>query len=206
MAQPSRFWDKHAKGYAKRPVADQAAYENKLKVTQDYLKPDMEVLELGCGTGTTALIHAPFVNHIRAVDISDGMLEIARSKAEADNVENVTFERSCIDGFEADDAAYDAVMAHSILHLLDNKRPAIEKIYRMLKPGGVFVSSTVCLSGMMLLMKPVLLVGRILGLLPLVRFFDSEELKNDLMDAGFRIDHQWLPAKGKAAFFVATKA
>ena len=60
MVQPSRFWDRHAKGYAKRPVPDEAAYQRKLKMTQDYLTPDMEVLELGCGTGTTALIHAPF--------------------------------------------------------------------------------------------------------------------------------------------------
>ncbi len=79
MAQASRFWDRHAKGYAKRPVADQTAYEKKLKVTQDYLRPDMDVLELACGTGTTALLHAPFVKHILAIDISDGMLEIARA-------------------------------------------------------------------------------------------------------------------------------
>ena len=175
-------------------------------MTQDCLKPDMEVLELGCGTGTTALNHAPFVKNIQAIDISEGMLEIARSKAEAGNVGNVSFEKSSIGDFEADDATYDAVMAHSILHLLDDKRPTLEKIHRMLKPGGVFVSSTVCLDGMMRLLKPVLLLGRMFGLLPLVRFFTAEELKNDLTDAGFRIDHQWQPEKGKAVFIVATKA
>ena len=37
MVQPSRFWDRHAKGYAKRPVADEAAYQRKLKLTQEYL-------------------------------------------------------------------------------------------------------------------------------------------------------------------------
>ncbi len=206
MAQASRFWDRHAKGYAKRPVADQTAYEKKLKVTQDYLRPDMDVLELACGTGTTALLHAPFVKHILAIDISDGMLEIARAKAEAGNVKNVNFERSSIDDFEANDATYDAVIAHSILHLLDDKRPILEKIHRMLKPGGVFVSSTVCLSGTLRLLKPVLLLGRYFGLLPLVRFFTSEELSNELMEAGFRIDHQWQPEKGKAVFIVATKA
>ena len=46
-SRPNRFWDRHAKGYAKWPVADEATYLKKLKVTQDYLKPDMEVLELG---------------------------------------------------------------------------------------------------------------------------------------------------------------
>ena len=96
MAQPSRFWDRHAKGYAKRPVADEAAYRKKLQVTQDYLEQDMEVLELACGTGTTAIHHAPFVKHILAVDISRKMIEIAQAKAVAENVENVTFEQSSI--------------------------------------------------------------------------------------------------------------
>ncbi len=145
MAQPSKFWDRHAKGYAKRPVADEAAYQKKLRVTQDYLKPDMEVLEFGCGTGTTAIIHAPFVRHIHAIvhapfvrhihaiDISSKMLEIARTKAESDGIKNVTFEQSGIDELNADDAGYDAVMGHSILHLLENKENAIASVYRMLK-------------------------------------------------------------------------
>ncbi len=34
MTETNRFWDRHAKGYAKRPVADEAAYQRKLEVTQ----------------------------------------------------------------------------------------------------------------------------------------------------------------------------
>lgn len=205
MAQPSRFWDRHAKGYAKRPVADEAAYQKKLRVTQDYLKPDMEVLEFGCGTGTTAIIHAPYVRHIRAIDISSRMLEIARAKAESDSIENVTFEQSSIDELNADDASYDAVMGHSILHLLENKEIAIASVYRMLKPGGVFVTSTACLGGTMLALRVILPVGRFLGLLPLVKFFTAEELEADLTDAGFRIDYQWQPDTRKSVFIVAKK-
>lgn len=149
MAQASGFWDRHAKGYAKKPVADEAAYQKKLRITQDYLKPDMEVLEFGCGTGTTALIHAPYVRHIRAVDISGKMLEIARNKAAAKNITNVTFEQAGIDDLSAADASYDAVMGHSILHLLQDKESVIARVFKMLNPGGIFVSSTVCLGGKM---------------------------------------------------------
>lgn len=206
MAQPSRFWDRHAKGYAKRRVADEAAYQKKLKMTQDYLKPDMKVLEFGCGTGTTAIIHAPFVRHINAVDISKKMLQIAQAKADSGNVKNVTFEQSSIDDVNATDAAYDAVMGHSILHLLENKEAVIAKIYRILKPGGVFVTSTACLGGTMPVLKVILPIGRFFGLLPLVKFFTAEELEGNLTDAGFRIDHQWQAGKSKAVFIVATKA
>lgn len=206
MDRSARFWDRIAERYARNPVADQAAYERKLKVTQDYLEPDMEVLEFGCGTGTTALVHAPFVKHITATDISRNMIEIARKKAESANVKNVTFRQSSIDDLEAPDDGYDVVMGHSILHLVENKEAVIAKVHRMLKPGGVFVSSTVCLKGRVPVMRAILPVGHFLGLLPLVRFFTAEELEGSLTKAGFRIDYRWQPEKSKAVFIVAKKA
>jgi 2-polyprenyl-3-methyl-5-hydroxy-6-metoxy-1,4-benzoquinol methylase len=206
MAQPSRFWDRHAKGYAKRPVADEAAYQRKLQVTRDYLRPDMEVLEFGCGTGSTAIAHAPHVKRIRALDISSKMIEIAQGKASENKITNATFQQSSVDGLETPDASYDVVMGHSILHLIENKEAVIARVHRMLKPGGVFVSSTVCLGGRLPVLRAILPVGRFLGLLPLVKFFTVEELEGDLTDAGFRIDHQWQPDKSKAVFIVATKA
>lgn len=205
MAQQSRFWNRHAKGYAKRPVADEASYQKKLAVTRGYLNPDMEVLEFGCGTGTTALTLAPLVRHIQAIDISAKMLQIARAKAESAGIENVTFEQSGIDDLSAPDAAYDAIMGYSILHLLDDKEAVIAKVYRMLKPGGVFVSSTACLGGTMPVLRVILPIGRFFGLLPLVKFFTAEELERTLTDAGFQIDHRWQPGKNKAVFIVAKK-
>jgi len=55
------------------------------------------------------------VKHIHAI-------EIAQDKAEAENATNVTFERSAIDEFIAPDHTLDAVLAFSILHLLENKK------------------------------------------------------------------------------------
>src|SRR5215217_1657238 len=60
-----RFWDNLAERYARQPIADEAAYQTKLDITRSYLHPDMAVLEFGCGTGSTALQHAPHVRHIR---------------------------------------------------------------------------------------------------------------------------------------------
>ena len=46
-------------------------------------------------------------------------------------------------------------------------------------------------------------IGKFLGLMPLVKGFTVKDLADSLTDAGFAIDHQWQPAKGKAAIFVA---
>ncbi len=207
MRQPSKFWDKLAEGYAKRPVADEDTYQKKLQVTRKYLRPDMEVLEFGAGTGSTAIAHAPYVKHIEAIDVSPKMIEIARGKAEANDVENVTFRRSSIDEFSAPDQSFDAVLGLSILHLLDNKEEVISKVHRMLKPGGVFVSSTICMGDSIVkLIKFVAPIGKFLGFLPVLKVFSAKALENSLTDAGFSIDHQWRPGKGKAVFIVAKKA
>ena len=206
MHQPSKFWDRIAERYAKKPVADEAAYQKKLQVTREYLRSDMELLEFGCGTGSTAIALAPSVKHIRAIDISSKMIEIARGKVDAGRVGNVTFEQSAIDDLDVPDESFDAVMGHSVLHLLENKEDAIAKVHKMLKPGGVFVSSTVCIGDFMKLLKVIAPIGRFFGLLPLVKVFTVKELEDSLTAGGFEIDYRWQPGKRKGVFIVAKKA
>ena len=199
----SFFWDKIAKRYSKQPIADEAAYQKKLRVTREYFQPDMEVLEFGCGTGSTAITHSPYVKHIQAIDISSKMIEIAQGKADAKNVENVTFRRSTIDEFSVSDQTLDAVLGLSILHLLDNKEEVIAKVYKMLKPGGIFVTSTACLGDTMKFFKVIAPIGKLFGLM--LKVFTAKELEDSLTDAGFEIDYHWQPGKGKAVFIVAKK-
>lgn len=206
MTTSTKFWDKIADKYSKQPIADEASYQKKLQVTQEYFKPDWSVLEFGCGTGGTAIIHAPFVKHLRAIDISSEMIKIAKGKAEAKGINNVTFEQLTIEELEVEDCTYDAVLGLSILHLLENKEKAIAKVYRMLKPGGIFVTSTVCLGDNMGWFKLIAPIGRFLGVFPLVKVFRVEELVRSLTDAGFTLDYQWQPGKNKAVFIVATKS
>ncbi len=206
MDQAIRFWDRIADKYSRKPVADEAAYQRKLRVTQDYFRPDMEVLEFGCGTGSTALVHAPFVRHIRATDISPRMIEIARGKAREAGIENVTFEAQAIDDLDVADASLDAVLGLSILHLLEDPAAVIERVHGMLKPGGVFVTSTACLGDTMKWFKIVGPIGHFLRLIPYVNVFSTKELVAMLTTAGFEVDYQWQPGKGKGVFIVAKKA
>ncbi len=202
----AKFWDRLAERYSRQPIADEAAYRKKLEVTRSYFRPEMEVLEFGCGTGSTAITHAPHVKRIEAIDVSSKMIEIAQGRASAANVGNVTFRRSSIDELSVPGQTYDAVLGLSILHLLDNKEEVIGKVHEMLKPGGIFVTSTVCLGdSIMRYLEFLVPMGRFFGLLPLVRAITAEELEASLTDAGFEIDYQWRPSKGKTVFIVAEK-
>ena len=206
MDSSVKFWDRIAKRYAKTPIADEAAYQKKLQVTREYFKPDTEVLEFGCGTGSTALIHAPYVKHITAIDISSKMIEIAQGKADAENIKNVTFKQSTIDEFSVPDQSLDMVLGLSILHLLENKEEVIAKVHRMLKPGGLFVTSTTCLGDTLKFFKIIAPIGKFFGLMPLLKVFTVKELEVCLVDAGFGIDFHWQPKKSAAVFIVGKKA
>lgn len=205
MAQNHVFWDKIAERYAKRPVGDAASYQIKLDKTRDYLTPHAQVLEFGCGTGTTALYHAPHVAQILALDISHAMLEIARGKARAAGIDNVSFQQKTLDDPSLDGLRFDVVMGHSILHLLADYPAAIARVFELLTPGGVFISSTACLKDLSLLLRPAIAVAQALGKAPEVAYFSKAELIAALQKAGFAIDHIWQPGPRKAAFIVARK-
>ena len=206
MVQATQFWDKIAERYSKQPIADEAAYQKKLAVTRNYFHPEMEVLEIGCGTGSTAILHAPYVKHIRAIDFSEKMIAIAQGKTEVEDIHNLTFEQALIEDLDIPDQSLDAVLALSILHLLRDKEAAIFQVYQMLKPGGVFVTSTACAGDGMSFFRLIGPVGWRLGLLPFIGIFTSQALTDSLTQAGFELDYQWQSGKGKALFIVAKKS
>ena len=198
-----RFWDKLAERYASQPIADEAAYQRKLQITRDYLRPDMDVLEFGCGTGGTAILHAPHVRHITAIDFSASMLAIARRKAAEAGVGNLSFEQADITSFAAPQGSFNVILGLSILHLLADKDAVIAKVFRLLKPGGVFISSTTCVGDTMGLFKLIAPLGKAVGLLPQLDVMTTAELVASLTGAGFAIEQQWQPGRGKAVFIVA---
>ena len=205
MTKNMKFWDRIAERYAKSPVADEASYQKKLEITRDYFGPEFEVFEFGCGTGTTALWHASHVKHVHATDGSAKMIDIARAKAAAQNVDNVTFEQTTIEEYKDPDGAFDAVLGMSILHLLPDRDAAIAKAFRLLKPGGVFVTSTVCLGDWLGFFKFIAPIGHAIGVLPLVKVFTRKDLEKRIEAAGFVIDQVMHPGKKKAVFIVAKK-
>ncbi|QQA43345.1 class I SAM-dependent methyltransferase [Pelagovum pacificum] len=200
----AKFWNRMARRYARSPVGDEEAYRAKLAKTQEFLGPGSEVLELGCGTGTTAIHHAPIVRHIDCVDFAEGLLDIARQKARDAGVTNITFIQCAAGTYPVKPAAYDMVMAHSLLHLLRDRQALLGRIHDMLRPGGRFVSSTACLGDNRLL-STVLPLGSKLGLLPALAFFTEDELIAEVEAAGFEVEHRWTPKPKAAMFLIARK-
>ena len=205
MRNESKFWNRIARRYAKKPVPDAAAYAKKLALTQHYLKPDQQIFEFGCGTGSTALEHAAKVSHVLATDISPEMIKIAQEKAQAQGITNAEFAVATLADTARGPAQFDVVLGLSILHLLADREAAIREVYGLLKPGGIFVSNTACINDHMRWFKPIAWLGHAFGLLPLVKFFTSIELRQSLEQAGFVIEEVLHPSQNSAYFAIARK-
>src|SRR5262245_49292659 len=114
-ATPPRFWDRRAVSYAAKPVPDEEAYRLTLDRVRAHLTPRDRVLELGSGTGTTALKLAGHAGEILAIDYSAEMINIATAKAGAAGISNVRFRICAVDDPALAPASFDVVMAMNLL-------------------------------------------------------------------------------------------
>jgi ubiquinone/menaquinone biosynthesis C-methylase UbiE len=190
-ADDAQFWDRAARKYATDPIADIAGYERTLERTRHYLKGDETAVEFGCGTGTTALKLAPFVQRIVATDISAEMIAIAREKAKAEGCRNATFEVARPEAAWPD-GSFGVALAFNVLHLVADREAALRGVHRLLRPGGLFISKTPCLKEMNPLMRIVLPLAlpvmQLVGKAPnAVASLSAAELEREIVAAGFEI-------------------
>ncbi len=205
-ARDIRFWDRISEKYAKKPVPDEAVYQEKLRITRSFLPPEAQILEVGCGTGTTAVAHAPYAAHVHATDLSPEMIRIAEGRAREAGVTNVTFEALGVEALEGAPERYDAILALSLLHLVADRGAVLKKLDSMLKPGGVLITSTACLTGALRIFGLIAPIGRALGYLPLLRTFSPDQLTREIEGLGLKTEHRWLPGNGHTLFLVSRKA
>jgi ubiquinone/menaquinone biosynthesis C-methylase UbiE len=103
------------------------------------------VVDLGCGKGKDVLKLADLVEDgfVYGVDISDGMLEVARKNAEKFDVKNVNFIKSELENIALDDNIAEYIISNCTINHAKDKNKVWSEIYRILKPGGKFVISDI---------------------------------------------------------------
>ncbi len=189
MTQDATFWNRIAEKYARDKIADIDSYEATLDRVRSHLAETDRVVELGCGTGTTALRLADAVADYLATDISSEMCRIGAEKAS--DCPNLRF---AVGTAETDalvePGSVDAVLSFNHLHLVPDAKQTLIAAARMLKPGGLLIAKTACLNETwkMRAMKPVIGLMTLFGKAPkTVRFFDVQTHDQMVIDAGFDI-------------------
>lgn len=208
LAGDARFWDRSARKYAASQMADPLGYEHSLDRIRHHLRPGDRLLEIGCGTGSTALRLADDVDHILATDLSPEMIAIARQKAAAADGSNIIFQVATPDSGDWPVASVDAVLAMNVLHLIRNRDKVLRTVHEALKPGGLFFSKTPCLNEMNALIRAAVPVMQWIGKAPHVGFLSAGQIEAELRATGFEIVERGRHAtKGRDTrpFFVARR-
>lgn len=188
IAGDARFWDRTARKYAQGAVEDPGGYERTLERTRALLEPGDRVLELGCGTGTTALNLAHHVKSYVATDLSAGMIAIAREKHTADPVPSLVFCIGTAETLPPYAGQFNTVLGFNYLHLVRDLPGTLNRIHGLLAPAGLFISKTPCVGDMNPLIRLVLLPAmRAVGQAPYAGAFQAAELNRMIDAAGFDI-------------------
>lgn len=98
------------------------------------------VLDIATGTGHVAIAAAQIVGPegwVVGVDISDGMLDQARSKVEALNLSNIEFQPADAETLNVLVDWFDRILCANAFPWIEDKAAALQRWYQCLKPGGL---------------------------------------------------------------------
>jgi arsenite methyltransferase len=103
------------------------------------LREGETVLDLGSGGGIDVLLSARRVGatgFAYGLDMTDEMLDLARSNAAKAGATNVEFVKGIIEDIPLPDASVDVVISNCVINLSPDKTAVLAEMFRVLKPGG----------------------------------------------------------------------
>lgn len=104
------------------------------------LGTDATILDLGCGTGVVAraiAARSSFHGRVVGVDFSSALVDAARRFSQEEGVASrVEFHVGDAQKLEERDAAYDAVIVHTLVSHVSNPAAVISEAARVVRPGG----------------------------------------------------------------------
>ena len=200
------FWDKKAEQYDAAIRKHDPPFDKTIARSRALLGSSDVVLDLGCGSGEFCVELAPSVQKIHGIDTSAGMIELARQKARDRRLDNATFDQGDLNDCDHPAGAFSAVIAFSILHLVDDAGIVLTGLGKLMKSGGLLISETPCLFDKNWLIRRLLVLTQKMGLIPTVRYFSSPELESLVSANGFEIleSEAWDP-KSLSRWIVARK-
>ncbi len=188
-SKSERFWDRLSKNYDKN--AKDKSYKLIVSKTKKHLMPNDVVLDFACATGLYSFEFANNVQEIQAFDISSAMIELAINKAKNIPVSNISFTQTTLFDKKYREGTFDTILALNILLYFKDLEIVLNRMRKLLKPNGIIITSNACLKEKRtftgILSSNIIYVLKKLKILPYLNFFTMDELKEKIVNCGFKI-------------------
>ncbi|WP_457591779.1 methyltransferase domain-containing protein [Geoglobus sp.] len=131
------YWDRRSSDYDRSP--GHSGLEDLWKdVLRTVFERRMRILDIGTGTGFLAILLAELGHDVTGIDISEGMLSVARRKAEERGLE-IDFRIADAENLPFEDSDFDATICRHVLWTLPNPDRAVSEWVRVVSHGGKVV-------------------------------------------------------------------
>jgi ubiquinone/menaquinone biosynthesis C-methylase UbiE len=127
-----------------RPLAFWETYGRRT-VERLPLSPRATVLDVGCGSGASALPAAEVVGpggYVVAVDLAGRLLELGRRKAAQRHLHNLRFIPGDMTNLGFASEQFDAVISGFSLFFVPDMEAQVRELWRMVRPGGKLAITT----------------------------------------------------------------
>ncbi|UAA38677.1 class I SAM-dependent methyltransferase [Paraneptunicella aestuarii] len=205
MTKTIQFWDKMAIRSEKQNDSDEGKENKTIDRTIKHLNSEQKVLDFGCGIGGNTCDVAEHVQHVDAFDYSPESIEVSKRKAQRRGIANVDFAVTDLYDERYQEEGYDVVIAYNILHLIDAPEKAVQRINKLLKPGGLLISATGCLGEKKSFFRMFLSLLSKIGVVPPMTSFSIAELENLVTRGSFEILETEVLDKALTDYFLVAK-
>lgn len=206
MSKEKKFWNKIAANYDKRVFKKfSGTYNKTVDLSSKYYKPEFTALDFACGTGITTIQLAKFASKIIAFDISDKMIDIAKQKSESLQIKNIEFLVTDIFDSKFDNQKFDIITAFNILSMFDDLPKILNRIYSLLSPEGIFLSTTDCLGEKKSILVYFYKFLSKIGIIPKMKFYSIKEIENIFTKNHFQILESHNLFINPPNYFIASK-
>jgi len=127
------YWDRTREHAFFKDDEEEAAW--RIYLDEEFGNVKLKILDVGTGNGSLSLLLSEMGHDVIGIDISEGMLSVARKKAEERGVKP-ELRIGDAESLDFEDNNFDAVVSRIVLWTLPHPNKAIREWRRVLKPGG----------------------------------------------------------------------
>ena len=134
-----QFWQRWASCYGPLMQSSEPLYAAIAQQMQPHLTPEMNVLELACGSGQLSFRLSRLVRDWEATDFSPKMIAQAKLKPRGAGLH---FSVQDMFRLPYADKSFDVVIVSNALHIVPQPEKALAEIHRVLRDDGVLITPT----------------------------------------------------------------